>query len=142
MDKEYFDLVISKLKELENQKIIEITYGLLSASFFQGIPDEKIPLDFKYLLSQFPVNEIGCSGALVIYIIDIWDDNHFENPFDSNQQIIAMNVDRCYFAYDLSHSQNKIISSWGDREYSNIFELIDKEFWPEGNDQLLKGFDR
>jgi hypothetical protein len=138
MDLAYFDLVISKLKELETQNKIEITYGLLSDGFFQGIPNEKIPLDFKYLLSHCPVYEIGYAGALVIYITDIWDDNHYENPFNSNQYIIAMNVDRCYFAYDLSLSPHKIISSWGDREYSNIFELIDKEFWPEGNERLLK----
>jgi hypothetical protein len=83
--------------------------------------------------------EISYAGALVIWITDYWDESYSENPFNSNQQIIAMNVDRCYFAYDLSLSPNKIISSWGDREYSNIFELIDKEFWPSENHQLLKG---
>ena len=138
MDQVYFDLVISSLKKLEMQNIIEVKYGISHELFFEGIQQDCIPIDFNYFISNYPVNEIGYAGALVIYITDIWDDDNYENPFNSNQHIIAMNVDCCYFAYDLSFSPHKIISSWGDREYSNIFELIDKEFWPEGNELLLK----
>jgi len=138
MDKVYFDLIISKLKKLEVQNIIDIKYGITPELFFKGVSQECIPIDFNYLILNYPVNEIGYNGSLVIYMTDIWEDNHFESPFNSNQHIIAMNVDCCYFAYDLSLSPHKIISSWGDREYLNIFELIDKEFWPEGNERLLK----
>ena len=135
MDQKYFDLVISNLKKLEEQKIIEIKYGITAELFFKGVSQEYIPNDFNYLILNYPLSAIGYAGALVI---EITEDIHFESPFNSNQHIIAMNVDCCYFAYDLSLSPPKIISSWGDREYSNIFELIDKEFWPEGNDRLLK----
>ena len=141
MDQVYFDLVISSLKKLEIKNIIKVKYGITPELFFKGVPHECIPIDFKYFVSNYPMNEIGCGGALVIYITDIWerclDD---ENPFSTNQHVIAMNVDGCYFAYDLSFNPIKIISSWGDREYSNIFELIDQEFWPLGNYRLLKGF--
>ena len=140
MDQSYFDLVIYSLKKLEGKNIIEVKHGISHELFFAGIPQDCIPVDFNYLISNYLVNEIGYAGALVIYITEIWDDNHYENPFNSNQHIIAMNVDRCYFAYDLSLNPPKIISSWGDREYSNIFELLDKEFWPLGNDRLLKGY--
>lgn len=139
MDQKYFDLVISILKKLEMQNIIEVKYGISHELFFESIPQDCIPIDFNYFISNYPVNEIGYAGALVICITDSWEDIHYQNPFNDNQHVIAMNVDHCYFAYDLSLSPPKIISSWGDREYSNIFELIDKEFWPEGNDRLLKG---
>jgi hypothetical protein len=139
MDRVYFDLVISSLKKLERKNIIEVKYGISHELFFKGIPQDCIPIDFNYLISNYPMNEIDYSGALVICITDIWEDNHYQNPFNANQHVIAMNVDHCYFAYDLSISPYKIISSWGDCEYSNIFELLDKEFWPLGNDRLLKG---
>lgn len=131
----YFDQVIQAVKKLEEQNIIDVKYGISSELFFKGISQEYIPNDFNYLILNYPLSEIGYAGALVIFITDIWEDNHNSCPFNSNQHIIAMNVDCCYFAYDLSLSPPKIISSWGDREYSNIFELIDKEFWP--NDYKL-----